>query len=77
MNRMFARDYLSLKDMPQIKKLLEENKEPTQNLNCYSDYMIRINSSERKERRIILVTGKTLQNLRILSLKYRICALQS
>ena len=53
---LFARDYLSLRDKPAILKLMAKYNDDLQNAQCYSDYMIRINSKENKEKRAILIT---------------------
>jgi len=61
--RQLSQDYLGLKQTGLIKKILEKNKE-TQNDNiCFSDYMYRINTRERREHRVLFITSEALYSL--------------
>jgi len=61
--RQLSQDYLGLKQTGLIKKLLEKNKEKPNDGICFSDYMYRINSREKREHRVLFITSEALYSL--------------
>jgi len=61
--RQLSQDYLGLRQTWAIKKILEKNKERDDKI-CFSDYMYRINSKEKRERRVLFITSEALYSLR-------------
>ena len=63
---LFAHDYLSLRNKPVVLKIMAKYDEDKENDRCYSDYMIRINRKENKEKRVIFITRKKMKIILIM-----------